>query len=81
MIMTSSYGKLALFDTDIKDISLIKKGDIVLLHRQAKKDNEPKVDNEYWKDILVASIDIVSDVVVENKVKMLNSLIKSNFYF
>lgn len=48
-IMTSSYGKLILYDelSLAKDISLIKKGDIVFLHRQSKNDTEPKEDNKY----------------------------------
>lgn len=45
--MTSSYGNIYLYKTKIKDISLIKKGDIVFLHRQSLKDNEPKVNNKY----------------------------------
>jgi len=44
MIMTSNYGILTLFNNNLE---LIKKGDIVLLHRQSKKDNEPRVDNKY----------------------------------
>lgn len=47
MIMTSSYGVITLYNNDYKDISLIKKGDIVFLHRQSLNDNEPKVDNKY----------------------------------
>ena len=46
-IMTSNYGKLTIYNTDIKDIKLIKKGDIVFLHRQSLKDNEPRVNNKY----------------------------------
>ena len=48
-IMTGSYGKLILFDelSMCKDISLIKKGDIVLLHRQSIIDTEPKENNKY----------------------------------
>lgn len=46
-IMTSSYGELTKYDTKIKNIKLIKKGDIVLLHRQSLKDNEPRKDNKY----------------------------------
>ena len=42
MIMTSKYGILTLFSGIDKDISLINKGDIVLLHRQAKNDYEPR---------------------------------------
>ena len=45
--MTSKYGILTLYDTNYKDISLIKKGDILLLHRQSLNDNEPKKDNKY----------------------------------
>ena len=43
MIMTSSYGKLIIY----KNIELINRGDIVLLHRQSLNDNEPRVDNKY----------------------------------
>lgn len=100
MIMTSKYGVLTIFNEIEKDISLIKKGDIVLLHRQSKLDNEPKKDNkfpghcgiyigdnafihasgteksvvisnfnnQYWKDILVGSKDIVSDIKAKKMV-------------
>lgn len=93
MIMTSKYGNITLFNNKYKDLSLIKKGDILLLHRQSLKDNEPKennkypghcgiylgenkfihssgtekkivissFNNEYWRNILVASKDIVSE--------------------
>ena len=47
MIMTSKYGKLTLYDKEFKNISIIKKGDIVFLHRQSLNDNVPKVDNKY----------------------------------
>lgn len=47
MIMTSKYGILTLYNTEFKDISLIKRGDIVLLHRQSLNDNKPRVDNKY----------------------------------
>lgn len=47
MIMTGNYGKLTLFDSINKNIKLINKGDIVLLHRQSKQDNEPRCDNKY----------------------------------
>lgn len=43
MIMTSNYGILTIGN----DLSVLNKGDIVLLHRQSLKDNEPKVDNKY----------------------------------
>lgn len=43
MIMTSKYGILTIGN----DLSVLNKGDIVLLHRQSLKDNEPKVDNKY----------------------------------
>ena len=46
MIMTSNYGKLILYK-DNKNLELLNRGDIVLLHRQSLKDNEPRVDNKY----------------------------------
>ena len=48
-IMTSSYGKITLFDEDSlnKDLSLIRKGDILFFHRQSMHDTIPKVDNKY----------------------------------
>ena len=46
-IMTSLYGELIRYETKIKAIKLIKKGDIVFLHRQSLKDNEPRIDNKY----------------------------------
>lgn len=46
MIMTSNYGKLTIFNND-KNIDLINRGDIVLLHRQSLNDTMPKVDNKY----------------------------------
>lgn len=48
-IMTSSYGKLVLFEENCenKDLSLINKGDIVFFHKQSKEDTEPRVDNKY----------------------------------
>lgn len=42
-LMTSKYGILTLGN----DLSLLKKGDIVLLHRQSLKDDIPKVYNKY----------------------------------
>lgn len=42
-IMTSKYGILTLGN----DLSLLKKGDILLIHRQSLEDNEPKIDNKY----------------------------------
>ena len=48
-IMTSSEGVLIKIDEqDLnKDISDIKKGDILLIHRQSLSDSEPKEDNKY----------------------------------
>ena len=46
-IMTSSYGIITIYKSNIKNIKLINKGDIVLLHRQSLKDNEPRPDNKY----------------------------------
>ena len=46
-IMTSSYGKVTLYNESIKDISLIKPGDILLIHRQAPDADKPTEDNKY----------------------------------
>lgn len=48
-VMTSKYGKLVLFDEEdlAKDLSLIKKGDVLFFHTQSLKDNEPKSNNKY----------------------------------
>ncbi len=48
-LMTTSYGKLTLFEeNDVdKDISLIKKGDILFFHRQSLQDIIPKENNKY----------------------------------
>ena len=48
-IMTSSYGKLVLYNEDIldKNLSLIKVGDILLFHRQSLESTEPLEDNKY----------------------------------
>ena len=47
--MTNNYGKNVLFkenDTN-KDLSIIKKGDVLFFHRQSMNDTIPKVDNKY----------------------------------
>ena len=48
-LMTSSYGKIILFDEHNlnKDLSIVKRGDVLFFHRQSKKDNIPKEDNYY----------------------------------
>ena len=48
-IMTSIYGNLTLYEENSmnKDLSSIKKGDVILFHRQSMNDNEPRVDNKY----------------------------------
>lgn len=47
-IMTSSYGKVLLFKDGLnKDLSFIKKGDILFFHRQSMKDTMPKINNKY----------------------------------
>ena len=48
-LMTSSYGKIILFDEYSlnKDLSIVKRGDILFFHRQSKEDNIPKEDNYY----------------------------------
>lgn len=43
MLMTSKYGILHLGN----DLSILKRGDIVLLHRQSLKDTEPTPYNKY----------------------------------
>ena len=95
-IMTSLHGIITLYAEDDlnKDLSVIRKGDILFFHRQSMSDTEPKVDNkypghcgiylgdnnfihcsrpkgeviisnfdknEYWKKVLVASKNILSD--------------------
>lgn len=47
--MKSNYGTITTFEEDIldKNIFLIKKGDIVLFHRQSKEETEPKSTNKY----------------------------------
>jgi cell wall-associated NlpC family hydrolase len=47
MIMTSKYGILTIYSGEYKNISLIKRGDIVLLHRQSLQDTCPREDNKY----------------------------------
>ena len=48
-IMTSKYGKITLFDEGNihQNLSLVKKGDILFFHRQAKDEKYPKEDNKY----------------------------------
>ena len=48
-IMTNSYGKLTLFKktSSYKDLSLVKKGDILFFHRQSLDDDIPKKYNFY----------------------------------
>lgn len=48
-IMTNSYGKIILYDENSieKDLSVIRKGDIVFFHRQSMNDSEPKENNKY----------------------------------
>lgn len=48
-LMTSSYGKIILFDEHNlnKDLSVIKRGDVLFFHRQSMSDNIPKEDNKY----------------------------------
>lgn len=48
-IMTNAYGKIILYkeDSPFKDLSVIKKGDILFFHRQSMNDNEPKENNKY----------------------------------
>ena len=103
-IMTNPYGKLILYEENSanKNLSVIKKGDIVFFHRQSLNDNEPKENNkypghcgiylgdnyfihctrtkgkviinnfdnsDYWKRILVASKDVISDNKIYRKQK------------
>lgn len=48
-IMTSNYGILSRFkENDLnKNLKTIKKGDILLFHRQSKKESEPTPTNKY----------------------------------
>lgn len=48
-IMTCKYGKLTLFEENNmdKNLSLIKKGDIIFFHRQSLNDNSPTENNKY----------------------------------
>ena len=48
-IMTNNYGKTILFrkNDPNKDLSIIRKGDILFFHRQSMNDTIPKVDNKY----------------------------------
>lgn len=48
-IMTSNYGIITLYNENslFKDLKIIKKGDILLFHRQSKEDTIPKPDNKY----------------------------------
>lgn len=48
-IMTSGIGNITLYKESLKhkNISLIKRGDILLFHRQSKEDSEPSEDNKY----------------------------------
>lgn len=104
-IMTSKYGKIILYkENDInKNLSIIRKGDILFFHRQSMNEEMPKENNkypghcgiylddnnfihcsrpkgkvvisnfdnnEYWKKVLIASKDILSDnKILERKIK------------
>ena len=48
-IMTNPYGSTTLYDeaSTKKNLSIIKKGDIIFFHRQSMNDNEPKENNKY----------------------------------
>ncbi len=48
-IMTSQYGTLTLYNEQDfhKDLSLIKRGDIIFLHKQSIKDDQPRKTNKY----------------------------------
>ncbi len=47
-IMTSKIGVVTIYNENkIKDISSLKKGDIILFHRQSLKDSEPLPNNKY----------------------------------
>lgn len=48
-IMTSTFGKITLFEESLKDkdLSLIKKGDVLFFHRQSLNDTIPRYDNKY----------------------------------
>lgn len=48
MAMTSRYGKLTIYkEGDLKNLSLIKKGDILFFHRQSLDEKEPLPNNKY----------------------------------
>ena len=48
-IMTSKHGIITLYEEGVlkNDLNLIKKGDILLFHRQDKNEKEPKDNNKY----------------------------------
>ena len=48
-IMTSKHGVITLYEEGVlkNDLNLIKKGDILLFHRQDKNETEPKANNRY----------------------------------
>ena len=47
--MTSKHGIITLYEEGVlkNDLNLIKKGDILLFHRQDKNEKEPKANNRY----------------------------------
>lgn len=102
-IMTNAYGKIILYEEDNpnKDLSILKKGDIVFFHRQSMSDVEPNETNkypghcgiylgnnyfihcskpsrkvvisnfdknDYYRKVLVASKDIISDNKIYKKI-------------
>lgn len=103
-IMTNNLGEITLYnENDInKDLSIIKKGDILFFHRQSMDDHIPKYNNkypghcgiylgdnyfihcsrskgkviisnfdnnEYWKNVLVANKNIISDIAVLKRIR------------
>ena len=47
-IMTSKYGSLALFkENEKKDLTIIRKADILFFHRQSLEENRPSENNRY----------------------------------
>lgn len=74
-IMTNGKGTLELFgETEEKNLDSLKKGDILLFHRQSLNDNQPKNDNKYpghcgiylGEDKFIHATKIKGEVVVNN---------------
>lgn len=47
-LMTTYYGRLILFkENGYKELTLLKRGDVLFFHRQSLSDDTPRVDNKY----------------------------------